>query len=280
MIVAFPVVVVDVSTADMLSELAYHIRGIHTADFCVSDIIADGENRIVKLTDKGTKSLGSLGDTASYVLYGYFYTEADGYEEAFSEIDIDTFTIQGYRNLAQKQPDMSSGNNEKGELIGKIVKSYAWYIVCEIPFSESHSYVNGKNYTIIYPYNGDKELQATLYRTITEPGSDRAVLVFKNGMIVDGFNFLRSQSIELVNNSYSGYRVPISAVRIVNGEKGVFVLNGSVVKFRTINPLFEKNGYIIVEPRDLTNPDHQTRLNIGENVIVGGGEYYDGQLVS
>ena len=245
--------------------------------------VSDYNDNIAMLEEEKAVLLESVGENIHDIttdISGYFYTEADGYEEAFSEIDIDTFTIQGYRNLAEKQPDMTSGSNENGKLIGKIVRSYAWYIVCEIPFSESHSYVNGKSYTIIYPYNGDKELQATLYRTITEPGSDRAVLVFKNGMIIDGFNFLRSQSIELVNDSYSGYRVPISAVRIVNGEKGVFVLNGSVVKFRTINPLFEKNGYVIVEPRDLTNPDHQTRLNIGENIIIGGGEYYDGQLVS
>lgn len=226
-----------------------------------------------------TASLGSDATEITTDVSGYFYNAVDGYESAFSAVDIDTLTISGFHELIASEPDESSYYKGSSIPIGKVAEGYAWYIACEIPYTDSYNYTVGGSYTIIYPYSGDDEFKATLYRTITEPNSDRAVLIFKNGIVRSSFNFLRSQTIEVVETSYSGYRVPISAVRIVDGVKGVYVLSGSVVEFRTINPIFEKNGYLIVEERDLTDQSQTNRLNIYEQIIVGGGDYYDGQLI-
>ena len=58
------------------------------------------------------------------------------------------------------------------------------------------------------------------------------------------------------------------------------ILKGSVVHFREIEPIFEKNGYIIAEEKDISNPDHANRLGLYEMIITKGKDYYDGQILN
>lgn len=241
--------------------------------------VSDYNDRIAYLKAWKQSLIDSLPGKATDIISqysGYFYNDIDGYEDVFSAVDIDTLTIQGYTSLTEAVSNAAEIDNNA---IGKLAQGYAWYIACEIPYADTYNYTLNKNYTIIYPYSGDEEVKAQLYRTITEPNSDRAVLVFKNGYVRSGFSFLRHQSIEIVTTSYTGYRIPITAVRIIDGVKGVYVLNGSKINFRTIVPLYEDNGYIIVEPKDNTDASQQNRLGAYENVIVSNGQYYDGQIL-
>lgn len=226
-----------------------------------------------------TSSLVGVPEEIVTPYAGYFYDTVDGYESAFSAIDIDTMTMTDYNTLTNSTAADIGALTGSGYAIGKIATDYAWYTACRTTYEELHNYVLNKAYTIIYPYSGDREISATLYRTITEPNSDRVILIFKNGIIDSSFNFLRRQTVEIVHSSYSGYRIPISAARVVDGVKGVYILNGSVVAFREIVPLFENNGYLIVEAKDPSDPDQSNRLGLYDIVITEGGDFYDGQII-
>lgn len=226
-----------------------------------------------------TSGLDGPAENIATSVSGYFYNTVDGYETAFSDINVDIMTISDFSNLIETKPFDIAAAGTRGYAIGKIARDYFWFTACEININSLYNFISGKSYDIIYPYSGDKEIKSKLYRVITEPNSDRVVLIFKNGIITESFNFLRRQTVEIVQSSYSGYRVPITAVRIVNDQKGVFVLSGSIVKFREIEPLFEKNGYLIVKEKDITNPDHKNRLGLYEMIITKGKDYYDGQII-
>ena len=211
---------------------------------------------------------------------GYFYNTLDGYENIYSAIDVDTMTIDGFYSLIAQNPQTDIGELAAGAVaIGKVANGSFWYIACAIPYDSSHVFTESKSYTVIFPYNGDAELEATLYRNITEPNSDISILVFRCGVILDGFDFLRNQTVEVVIESYSGYKVPISAIKIVDGVKGVYVLNGTEVSFREIEPLFEKNGYLIVEEKNANDSSQSNRLSVNEKIIIDDGDYYDGMLI-
>lgn len=226
-----------------------------------------------------TSGLSGLAEEIKTASSGYFFNTVDGFESAFSAIDVDIMTVSDYTDLIKTTPFVTDEAGIKGYPIGKIALDYYWYTVCEIQSDLLHNFITGKRFDIIYPYSGDKEINTVLYRVIKENDSDSVVLVFKNGITSESFNYLRRQTIEIIRSSYSGYRVPISAVRMVNDKQGVFVLSGSVVKFREIEPLFEKNGYLIVREKDATNPEHANRLGLYEMIITKGRNYYDGQII-
>ena len=82
---------------------------------------------------------------------------------------------------------------------------------------------------------------------------------------------------------------------MVDGEQGVFILDGSVVRFRRVNPLFEKNGYLIVAERsgtltqvykdeegnEVDENGNPIILDLGlyELIITKGKDYYNGQII-
>ena len=120
----------------------------------------------------------------------------------------------------------------------------------------------------------------TLVRLVTGIDEEEAILIFRTGTVPSGFNYLRMQTVELVQKTYTGYRVPVSAVRIRDGEQGVYVLDGSIVRFRKINPLYEADGYLIAAVRDETAEDKNEWLGEKDRIIVKGKNLYDGKIIT
>lgn len=209
---------------------------------------------------------------------GYFYTSLDGYENIFNAENISSLTYREYLEMTKKDPDSLQASQE-GYPVGKLVTDYVWYVACEIDISELHNYETGKRYSIKFPYNNGSVLSMNLYRILSEVGSDTAVLIFSADILPEDFSYLRYQTVQIVRDSYTGYRVPVSAVRIVNGQPGVYILRGSQVIFRYIIPLYEYDGYLIVAERDKNIENYYEYLAKNEFVITKGKELYDGKIV-
>ena len=112
--------------------------------------------------------------------------------------------------------------------------------------------------------------------------SDKTVLVFKTDVMPSGFNYLRKQNVQIIEESYTGYKVPSNAVRVINGKKGVYILSGNTVKFKEITVLVEQDGYFIVEERPsyYEDPDCYDKLGLYDMIIVSGKNLYDGKIIS
>lgn len=61
---------------------------------------------------------------------------------------------------------------------------------------------------------------------------------------------LRKNPVKLIFNTYTGYQVNNKAVREINGQKGVYVLNGNIVKFKKINIVYSDSEYSICSVPD------------------------------
>ncbi len=206
---------------------------------------------------------------------GYFYSTLDGYENVLSSENIATMSYREYLDLASR-PAEDLSVSEKGYPVGKIVTDYLWYVACEIDVSELHNYETGKNYSIRFPYNNNTAITMKLYRILSEAGSDTAVLVFETGTLSANFNYLRHQTVQIVREYYTGCRVPISALRVVNGEAGVYVLQGSKVVFKRVDPLYEYDGYIISADKSGSDSSYLAKNDF---IVTKGKDLYDGKII-
>ncbi len=210
---------------------------------------------------------------------GFFYSAVDGYENIFSSRNISTLSYRNFLAMRDRAPEDFSGTGE-GYPIGKLVTDYIWYTACEVSAGQLHNFDTGKYYDIKFPGSSATTINMYLYRILSEVGSDTAVLIFRSDILPNGFSYLRNQTVQIVQNSYTGYRVPVSSVRIENGVKGVYILRGSKVEFRKIEPLFEYDGYFIVKERDESAEDKADWLAQNDFVIVKGKDLYDGKIVN
>lgn len=224
-----------------------------------------------------TAGLDSASETVSAPATGFFYSTLDGYESVFTADAAIGLTLERFAAMIKSEPESYPAN-----AIGKVTTDFRWYIAIEADREELRFYTEGNSYRVIFPYNNDTELTMTLSDIVAPDGGKRILLIFTTYEIPDGFAFLRMQPVKVVRNSYTGYKVPISAVRLVDGKQGVYILVGTTVNFRLIDIILEcDDGYYIVAPRDPQNdPDYANKLGLYDVIITGGRDLYVGKIIS
>lgn len=236
-------------------------------------------DRIESLTaERALLSSGqdTIAESVEAPYAGYFYSTTDGYESTFSASKVESLTLAEFDKMLSSQPTRYSDR-----AVGKMVSDFDWYIVCETTRDSLRYFTKGYSYYVNFPYNDDVSIRMTLSNVVSEVGSDRVLLVLETERIPEDFSFRRMQPVELVRSSYTGYRVPISAARLVDGKQGVYIMIGNTIEFREIDILLEMDGYYIVAEQDPVNdPDYASKLGLYDQIVVSGKNLYDGKLIS
>ena len=128
------------------------------------------------------------------------------------------------------------------------------------------------------------ESKVTVHSINHQGNSDTALLVMEGTEFSSEMVSMREQPIEIIIATYTGLKVPKSAVRVQeqtdsDGKTtqipGVFILSGSIQKFKMINELFEADDYYVVE-QSATNSD---MLVERDQVIVQGKNLQNNMVV-
>ncbi len=241
---------------------------VESYDPIISELEAEKENL--------TASLNTASETVLSPVTGYFYSSFDGYENIFSSDAAADLTVDRFNEMLSTESETYLPT-----AIGKIATDFNWNIVIPTNRSELRYYNEGFNYMVQFPYNNDIQLKMNLTRVVSPDAGSEVLLIFSCHEIPENFSFKRMQTVKVVRSEHTGYRVPISAVRQLDGKMGVYILSGSVVDFRYIDVLLECDGYYIVAERDTENdPEYYTKLGLYDLVITGGKDLYIGKMIS
>ncbi len=214
---------------------------------------------------------------------GYFYSTVDGYEEYFTIDRINNLTAEEFDTLADSVPD----KNAIERSAGKIICSSTWYIALSVDKRTAEGYKVGADYPITFQYSNNKELDMTLERKISRSDKDVTILIFSTMQLPAGFDFTRCQTVELPNANYEGLRISTSALRVKDGEIGVYVVVGSKVVFKKTQVLYSYGSYSVCAiPKDPNYPNRvdvaystSSQLSLHDAVVVGGKGIYDGMRI-
>lgn len=197
---------------------------------------------------------------------GYFVSKTDGYETVLSSNALDDITPEFLKTADPKEA--SSG------VIGKIVSDYEWYIAANISINQSLNYKVGDSLKLLTSVQSSPELKVTVKQiNISENGSD-AVVIFSCNEMNSELATMRSGPMTVVKAEYSGLRVAKSALRVVDGERGVYVLSGMQINFVPVEILYSNDSIMICKK------DNDSRLKLYDRVVVKGRNLYDGKIIS
>ena len=183
------------------------------------------------------KNLGTQLGPINTPVSGFYYSEADGYEDVFASDKLSDISLRELRDLLKSEP------GAKGSA-GKTVTKSRWYLVCMIDASEKNTYKKGAVCTVNFK-NSQISIKMDVDNVLYD--KDGVALVLSTNLMPEGFDFARCQEVEIVKTEYSGLKVPVSAVRLINGETGVYVLDVSTVSFRRTEILHSVDNYYIVK---------------------------------
>ena len=211
--------------------------------------ISDFSARIAELEaekENLRSGLGTLIETVTSPASGYYYSECDGYEAIFSSSKIDSLSLTVLRELIATDPAPVAGT------AGKIVTSHKWYLACPMTKSDAGKIGGvGGTFRVTMQNNAETPLEMKVVSVGTT--SDEALVVFECENVKEGFDFTRSQSVTIVTSETTGFKVPVSAVRMVDGVEGVYIIDEIKVGFRRIDVIDESGGFYLC--REVTAED-------------------------
>jgi len=224
-----------------------------------------------------TLQLGACLETVYAPVSGYYYADTDGYESIFSADGIDSMSYESFMAMIGTDPAEA---NRSTVTVGKMVTDYRWYLACPVSKKEAAELEDGRTYAITFPYNGNKVIHMKLYSVIPAlPGED-AVLVFVSGTIPENFDYTRMQPVQIGTVEYTGFRVPVSAVRVIDDCEGVYVLDQVTVRFRRVNIVYEGDGYYICTGGEPDENAVYPWIQMNDVIITEGVNLYEGKVIT
>ena len=274
--------------ADIAGDLAQLSRYLALRDMnSVSDLSPELKGLILRRTgsdsDSGslqaristlqaeleTLEAQSAGNTSAILAgkAGTFSAAVDGYESVLTPERLMEMTVAEFESV---QPDETDAN-----AIGRLVTSATWYYACVVPASELSGVEEGDRATLTFARDYYQPVTMRVARLGGNEAGSR-LLVLSSDRALQNVTLLRQQSAEIVFTSYSGLRVPKSAVRVENGQTGVYILEGTLAKWKPITILHDTGeSYVVTLDTSSTN-----NLWPGDELIINAKNLYDGKVVN
>lgn len=263
------------SLDDLQSELRDAITSKQTAtgvELDLSSIITSLQSEYASLKSAtGGYSEIKAGES------GYYISGTDGYETTLDYDRVDEWTIADVENAIASEPKATSSSD-----VGRVVHGYYWYLACVVQTNQINSLREGNRRTITFPDSAVEDLTAQVYAIHSDRESGKSLVIFRCNLMNEELATLRCTAANIVLESIDGYRIDNRALRAnADNEMGVYVLSGSVMRFRKVNIVYSADDYSIV-----TNPykdDLQKKkeyLNLYDEYIVTGQDLEDGKLIN
>ena len=158
----------------------------------------------------------------------------------------------------------------------KIIDNYQWYFAAIVDQKWIQELKPETQISLRFPDIIDRVLEANV-DTVSQPDANgKVTIIVACDQYVDEIYSLRKANTDIIRKTYRGFKVPKSAVRILdNGTSGVFVNNESVAKFKPIEILHSNDEFVIVKE------DNQRKdaLLLYDEVIVNGTNIEDGKII-
>lgn len=210
---------------------------------------------------------------------GYFSEIVDGFEsvltyECFDTIDLATF--QSW-NEDMVQPE--------GTTLGKIICDFDWYFIIAAPAEKIEQMEIGDSLKLRFSQL-DSDVPVTIYDIKMEDGAEEGLLILQGNVITPDLVTMRRQTVEVIQTSYSGIKIPKSAVSISTSvdssgnevqQLGVYILAGNISSFKPIEPIYETDTFYVIQQNTSTD---DTGVVVGDEIITQARALEDGKVVT
>ncbi len=188
---------------------------------------------------------------------GYFTSAFDGYESILSTESISSLTVDDIKSIIKNPKNITSDYNN---VIGKVFRDYSWKMVGIIDTPDKY-FVNQK---ITLSFVSTNERHSVIVESITSTGNgNEAIIVLSCDELNSDIAALRTAEVELIFSEHTGIRVSRSAIRFVNGEKGVYVIEGEQIEFKKLDVIYDGDDYVLS-----SNTSDSSYLNLYDKILL------------
>lgn len=232
-----------------------------------SSVKSSLQGRINEINADSCKPIGYLTTEES----GIFSSYSDGFETAFDYENIENLDVSTIRSYIE----MVEGAQNNEGVFGKLITAYEWYFCAVVDADVVKDIENGSSIDVAIK-DSDKVIKCQVLSGADVPlGAEETVLVLKSSQMDSEITSMRLEDIEIRYKSYSGFKVPASAVHIDdNGSKCVYAL--------VANQVSQREGEIVYSTKDYVlfayDPDNSNSIRFYDQIITKGKDLHDGKV--
>lgn len=207
---------------------------------------------------------------------GYYIAHVDGYENVISYADAKHANGETIEGLLKASPVPSAQLQTR---MGKLVDSFNWYLLCVIDSESAAGLTTGSRVTVEFPLTSAGSISAQIV-SVQNAGTDKVSVVLSSNLMNTQYAGLRKEQIRLVLENFTGYQVNNKAIREVDGQKGVYIVSGNIVKFKKIDIAYSDSQYsVCVTPKNENGALLDGYVSLYDEIIVEGTDLYDGKIL-
>lgn len=262
----------------------------------VTGKVENFDDRIQKLTQQKESLAASINKTGEITapIAGQFVSEVDGYESVFDYDNIADITVDEWESTIEKKVSVPT------DAVGKVYEVFNWYFVTEVDLTDAVDLKEGSKVTLEFPFATSKPVSGVIESVNQDVQKQKAILVICCNEMNEDIARMRQETCRIKLQSYSGIRVSQKAIhfetrtytekQIIDGKeqevevtkeiKGVYVRNGSEIRFCQIIPLYSNETYVICKQYpDADEIVTEETVSLYDEVVIGGTDLYDGKII-
>ena len=258
-------------------EFTYSASGDSAA--ALTETISNLDAQIAQLKAKSSYDTKSVYAPCS----GLFSWLADGLESTLTPASLETMTA------AQLKAYTGGTSSPEGTPVGKLITGDRWYFAAVVAPSTAHRLSPGDIITVGFSKDFTGEVDMRVERMGQEE-AEGCVLILSSTRHLKDVTLLRTQTVDLIFEQYTGIRVPKQALRMESktqtdpdtGEEtkvqviGVYTVVGAQAEFKPVEIVREGSDYYLVKP---TQDAGRRILRTGDEIIVRAPDLYEGKVV-
>lgn len=256
--------------ADVQSGNAANIPDYYSE--LMQNVTGEGNGReiqIIELEDK-LQSLKAGINTVSADVYadmaGVYTENVDGLEGVLTPENVMTYTVEQFNEIEKPQPAKARTSAENGDKICKVIDNHTWYIMMKANKEKLGTAKVGSKVSMAFESVSDTAFEAQI-KYISPETDGECIVVLSCDRYIDGILTMRNTDVRLILKSYTGYKIPIYALRVQGSDKGVMVYEQNQEKFKKCEVIYtdEEEGFVIITSSDGTDDQIQPM----DNIIIG-----------
>jgi putative membrane fusion protein len=210
--------------------------------------------------------IGNMKNDVYSQTAGVFVSGTDGFEDILTEQTMLNMTVSDFDALSRDIEYTQPSSVSKGDKICKIVDNNKWYIVLKTESEKLENSKVGDSVTLKFDAVPGTEVSANIYSISAEENGE-VLLFIECEKYIDGIFSIRYSDVEVVLRQYTGYRIPIYAIRVQDNQTGVMVSKNLNEVFKPCEIVYtdEEEGFVVIRSLDGTSDE----IEQNDTIIIG-----------
>ncbi|MCG8499322.1 MAG: hypothetical protein MJB12_02800 [Firmicutes bacterium] len=215
-----------------------------------------------------SSKLDLIAENAGIVSY-----TIDQMEQFLNPVNIKEFTPSGFTALDNMEFDNNAAT-KPGQAVAKIIDNFEWYLGFVIEDQKIYDLKEGDRVQVRFNDSDYATVGAAVYY-ISREESGKKVVVLALNRHIDSIYRHRKVDVDIIQHTYSGLKIPTSAIRVQGGKVGVYVLRKRIAKFCEVDVLYKTGDFAIVKENNL----NERGLLLYDEIVVKSNDIQEGTLV-